>query len=498
MLRWIAGFALALCLALAHPPVARADALSDLAATLNITPEPTGYVVLVDTSVSMQSDGRWGRVRSALGALAGQFGSDDVVSLITFDNGVTSTWEATSPTSSEMLAKLPSKPTGTQTDIGAAIDAGVAALGKTARQVGAIVLLTDGQLDAAPGSKYPTATSPSWQDLKARAASVSKDKQIGAYAVSVGANTDAGLLTQVFPKASVSTPTDITAYLAGINREITKTRIGLALADDLSAPVTVTLDQAKVSGTTLTATARITSTAKKVPLTATLGGVNPGVPGGTATMNPATLELAPGATAQATITITGMKPGVGKQAITVNLASPWQAELAAAELKVPGAVTSNAVDYTVTAAATSGASPSSVGQTPAAAEPPVAEGAPVWFTRGLPIAGAVVVGLGLLWAVVAGVRAARPKLDGSLALLVDGVVTDEVVLTGTGRSFRPEGLKVGVTARKDGRIVVQGKQSGGGKVAGTLADGEALDLGSGRALRYTAKRTRMLEMVNAE
>ena len=127
--------------------------------------------------------------------------------VVTFDDGAREVWQGTAPTQATLLEKLPAVPLGEQTDIGAAIDLGVSSLKRDdGRPVAAIVLITDGELDAAPTSKYPSATAPAWAELRTAA------------------------------DATVATPDDVTGYLAGLTDQLTRVRIAEVLGALMSSP----------------------------------------------------------------------------------------------------------------------------------------------------------------------------------------------------------------------------------------------------------------------
>jgi hypothetical protein len=485
----------------AAPSVGHADQLSDLAGRVGVATEPTDYVLLVDTSASMKQEGRWGRVRQALGALAGQLGAGDRVTMITFDDGVRSTWQAAKPSSAQLLAHLPKEPKGQQTDIGAAIDAGVTALAKS-RKVGAIVLLTDGEIDAAPSSKYPNGQAPSWDSLRTRAAKATQGRQVGAFAVSIGGKTDARLLTSVFPKATVADPSDIVGYFAGITRELTKVRVAQALAADLKSPVSAVVDQvtpdaANKAGGPVTARLHLSSSASRVPVTVAGFSVS-GVTGATATLEPASVSLQPGASSDLALTITGLAAGKSTMIVVAKLSSPWQSQLAAAGLTLPSTVSTGALTVEVPAAGGEPSSPAPASQSPQAqpssggvVAAPTSDGLPQW----LPLAGGGVMALLVLVGIVLAVaRGRRPTLSGSLAVMSGGQVVDEILLDGPTATTQRGPTKLRVSAGKDGSVSVKGKDGSRG-FATVLADGGEVDLGDGRTLRYTAQRTRMLDMV---
>ncbi|WP_022910710.1 vWA domain-containing protein [Aestuariimicrobium kwangyangense] len=493
---------MALTMLFAAPSVGHADQLSDLAGRVGVATEPTDYVLLVDTSASMKQDGRWGRVRQALGALAGQLGTGDRVTMITFDDGVRSTWQAAKPSSAQVLAHLPKEPTGKQTDIGAAIDAGVTALAKS-RKVGALVLLTDGEIDASPSSKYPNGQADSWDSLRTRAAKAIQGRQVGAFAVSIGGKTDARLLTSVFPKATVADPADIVGYLAGITRELTKVRVAQALAADLKAPVSVVVDHVTPDpqnrvGSPVTARVHLSSSATRVPVTISGFSVS-GVTGATATVDPASVDLQPGASSDLTLTITGLPAGGSTITLAAKLSSPWQTQLAAAGLKLPSSLSSGAV--TVTAPEASAGPTSAAPSSPSPETQPSSGGADVATTSSsgipawLPLAGGgAMAALVLVGIVLAVLRGRRPALNGSLAILSEGRVVDEILLDGPSATTQRGHTKLQVSASRNGSISVKGKEGARG-FATVLTDEGEFDLGEGRTLRYTAQRTRMLDMV---
>ena len=124
-------------------PATAEENLDAIAATLGIEDQATDYILIVDTSLSMQEEGRWGRARDALSGLADSLTPDDHVTLITFDDGAQTVFAGDAPSTNTLLGDLPDEPTGTQTDIGAAIDEGVDALNRDgASEVAAFVLLT--------------------------------------------------------------------------------------------------------------------------------------------------------------------------------------------------------------------------------------------------------------------------------------------------------------------------------------------------------------------
>lgn len=478
-------------------PAVAEESLDAIAATLGIEDQATDYVLIVDTSLSMQEEGRWDRARDALSGLADSLTPDDHVTLITFDDGAQTVFAGDAPDTDTLLAALPDEPIGTQTDIGAAIDEGVDALNRDgASEVAAFVLLTDGELDAADDSDFKTADAPAWADLRTRAEEASTDRQVGAFALSLGPESDAGLLTQVFPSAQVATPDDIVGFLSGLTDEITRFRVGEVLAPELEQPVTVTLSEPVVDGSTATLTATWTSTTTNLPTTVAAVQLAPAIEGAALGMEPATLDLAPGQTQTTAVTIT-VPPGTDAAvALAATLTSPWQAQLAPLGMGQELAATSAPVQLTVAASAPPSPSPTpSAAPEPEGAAPPgLLDGVPSWA---VPAALGVLALLAVLALLVSAIRKRMPQLDGSLALVSpQGEVVDEFLVTGPSSSTHRSGLTVKAKPGKDTAIRIKGRQ---GKEAftATLSDGEQLKLPDGRALRYTTERSRMLEMINA-
>ncbi|MHA6524912.1 vWA domain-containing protein [Tessaracoccus sp. G1721] len=494
----VAGLVGLLLVVVGGLPAAADEALDELAATLGIEDQATDYILIVDTSLSMQEEGRWGRARDAVSGLADSLSPDDHVTLITFDDGAETVFGGDAPDTDTLLAALPDEPTGDQTDIGAAIDEGVAALTRDgASEVAAFVLLTDGELDAAPDSPFGRVGNPAWASLRTRADEAMTGRQVGAFALSLGPESDAGLLTEVFPNAQVATPDDIVAFLSGLTDEITRFRVGEVLAPDLEQPVTVALSEPVVEGSTATLTATWTSTTTNLPTTVSAVQLTPAVEGAALGMEPATLDLAPGQTETSTVTIT-VPPGTDATvALAATLTSPWQPQLAPLNLGQALAATSAPVQVTVA----DNAPPPSPSPTPSVApepegveQPSLMDGLPSWA---LPAALGALALLVVLALMVSAVRKRMPQLDGSLALVTPaGEVADEFLVTGPSSSTRRSGLTVKAKPGKGEAIRIDGRQ-GKERFAATLADGEQLRLPDGRTLRYTTERSRMLEMINS-
>ena len=492
-----------LLIVVATTPARADEALDAIAQAVGVTEQATDFVILVDTSVSMKDDDRWARARDAVSGLLTNLTPDDHVTLITFDDGARTAFAGLDPAPATVLNALPASPTGDQTDIGAAIEAGVEALNRDGgSEVAAIALLTDGELDAAETSDYVTPTSPAWAELRQRAATVSTDRQIGAFALTLGSTSDAGLLTSVFPNAEVATPNDIVAYLTGLNDELTRLRIVEALGPDLEGPASLTVGDATIEDGTLTATATLASSTTYLPLTIASVALEPAVEGAAIGMEPAAVEVAPGQSATATLTVT-LPPGTeSTSTVVATLTSPWAPQLTALGIDQNITAASQAIDLANAAAEPAAPTAEPTATPPATATDTPADSGrtlsdtlaalPVWA---LPAAGGAVLALLLLLALLSAARKRRPRLDGSIAVLHEGRIVDEFIVAGADAAISRGELKLKARRLKDGTVALKGRH-GQQKFTATLGDGDTTRLTEATELRYTDQRTRMLQLIS--
>src|SRR6266545_2984088 len=107
------------------PASGRPAELAEVLQGLRVDTVPADYVLLIDTSRSMDQAGLYGPVRRSLRTLLDALDSSDHVSLITFDAHPTLRYSGTATAESGPLQRLPAAATGASTDIGAAIGAGL-------------------------------------------------------------------------------------------------------------------------------------------------------------------------------------------------------------------------------------------------------------------------------------------------------------------------------------------------------------------------------------
>lgn len=490
MKKWLTMLALALAMLALPVPAGSDETVDALATSIGITEEPEDYIIVVDTSESMRFEGRWERAREALVGLLTNLAPDDYVTLIAFDNGARTVWQGLRPEDpAVLLDELPATPAGDQTDIGAAIDEAVKALQREgARPVTALALLTDGSLDAAPDSPYVTPDAAAWTDLRARAQQAASGRHVGAFALSLGDDTDAGLLTSVFPEASLATPSDIVGYLSGLDEELKRSRVVDEVSTDLQSPPTLTATLAGVDDQTATIAVAVSSSAQHVPISVTEVRLQPAVEG--ATVNPlaAPVEVPAGGSAEFEVQVKLPEPGTYDVGLDVSLGSPWAGQLN--ELGVSPSQTVVLAPVEVEIAEEPAAAPAPAPAPEAETPAPEANG------NQLPIIGAVVGGIILVALAALLLLRRRGGAQGSMTISESGQPIDEFVLDGS-RNLDRSGVKLQVTPRKEGGVQVRGKV-GKEQFSGLLGDGESMDLPGGRTLSYTSERSRMLDLVNAK
>lgn len=471
----------------AVPAHAAPVGVDDVIATLGLEPEPATYVVLADTSGSMNADGRYAKMRSELGKLVDSLDPRDNVSLMTFDTKVTSRFQGVvgqNPTA--VLAGLPASANGLHTDIGRAIEAGLDAMEKSSaqRQV-ALILITDGDLDA-PGSPYKKPNSDAWKALKTRAAALGSGHQVAAYAVSLMATTDAGLLKKVFPAAQEVAPEQVGDRFAQVGTDLLKLQAADVLKGEVAQNIGVRwtgdLGAALANGRPVDVQLDFTSPYPHVPVVLSDLKVQapPGVHVELGDL-PKSVTLEPGGTAtvHATAVVTGTGGGNVNVGLTATTHSSWTKALDGLGLKFAPAI--------------DGAAP-----VPAA---------PITLPPNLlPVVGGIA---GLVAAVVVVLLLARmlltPSMSGVLAFRRDGRDLADVVLGGRRMKLA---APVGATDLTGLAGAATGARASGGNAKavridarfgeatarGLVVDGGTIVLGD-LEITYVSGRSRILDKI---
>lgn len=301
---------------------------------LQVSQIDADYVILIDTSESMEDGHLYENVRASLRPLLTSLSPRDHLSLITFDTLPTLLYRGaigSSPT--DALRRLPATATGDNTDIGAAIDEGLNELERPqANKIGTIILLTDGRHAPPSNSPYPSDSRPAWDDLARRAQAVSSRHGVNAFALALRPGTDASLLKTVFSQAKiVSLPPDqIAPYFSDLKDRVAELKARALLAAD--SP-TISVDWSNVDRSNDEKTITLHSHAKHVPLIISALNLASAKKDLDVTGLPDTVTLAPGESREFGVHVASQSGGFGfgehtsvhheTVTLTGSISSPW-------------------------------------------------------------------------------------------------------------------------------------------------------------------------------
>jgi hypothetical protein len=343
----VAGGVCALGVALLAPAVpatAEPRDLDEVYRQLGADAVSADYVVLVDTSSSMNAGNLYASTRESVRQFFAALAPEDGITLISVAERATTLWQGKAGTAPDaVVAKLPPAATGTHTDLGAGIAAAVDALDRQlTNPIASVVLLTDGQHDPAPGSAYPYAEGYGWQELARRAARLKQ--RISPYAVQLRGANGAAMLKKVFPSTAMldTGPVDqLTSRLGASKAAVRAAKARQVLAEDAKPSVVVSWPTAagELAGGTNSLVLTLRSTSRRVPLEVTglsVGGLPAGM---TAEAPPGPFAIAPGQAVQVPVTVrwdvgrSSWRPSATlRQPYTLRTAarvtSPWSALLA--------------------------------------------------------------------------------------------------------------------------------------------------------------------------
>lgn len=190
---------------------------------LNLPAAPADYVVLIDTSGSMQGSGRYAQVLDTLPGLLRDLAATpgSRVALDTFDAGVF-TAKQLGPVGDPNadVAALPPSAVGQHTDFGTALNLAYQQLADASASFGAVILLSDGRLDASPGSPYAAYGDQGWLQLRAKYSALDARMPVNGYGIELTPDTDLGtVLGQVFPS-----PVAVSAATGSLAGALTRAR----------------------------------------------------------------------------------------------------------------------------------------------------------------------------------------------------------------------------------------------------------------------------------
>ncbi|MDF5752648.1 vWA domain-containing protein [Spongiactinospora sp. TRM90649] len=355
--RWILPAVLALTLAVCAGPAAALAAagrdvpqatVQEVLARLDVGSLPADYAVLLDTSGSMQERGGpdlYRDARAGLAPLLDALDPKDRLTLINFDSAPRINFTG-SGAGADALDRLPARATGDNTDLGAAIKAAVDALDETGvTDPATVLLLTDGEHDPAPGSRYGPDTASWVPGLRADADRIAERRSVRGYALPLAERTDARLLTEVFGDATVvNLPrAQLREYLDDIKDRVRVDKAAGYLRGDRLAVEVRLPRQVTVPAEGADIVAELTSAAGRVPLhvsglTLTVDGVP-----GRLVADP--VDLAPKATAKVRFRAaapqawswgfgTSERVVPGRARLTGTVESPWS-QVMTRDLRLP-------------------------------------------------------------------------------------------------------------------------------------------------------------------
>jgi len=149
---------------------------------------PAVYVVLVDTSGSMTTDGMYVKVRQFLATFEKSLSAKDSVTYFTFGSAISGPY----PT----VHSLPAVASGDYTDFGPALAQALSTMSAAADSgvgVGGLFLMSDGIIDAPPTDRrYQTLGSPGWSALRKSATALASRMAITGYGLTMPPGTGAG------------------------------------------------------------------------------------------------------------------------------------------------------------------------------------------------------------------------------------------------------------------------------------------------------------------
>ncbi|MGF1645934.1 MAG: VWA domain-containing protein [Kineosporiaceae bacterium] len=324
--------------------------LSDVMSALPLDEAgPALYILVIDTSGSMQESGAYPAVTAAVADVVGALDPADQVSVVTFDvaprqcgPGV---FAAADPAG--IAACLPPTADGEFTDIGRAFEQVVTVLENTPAAVRTVALVSDGTHEPGPGSPYPvpvTDEDPAWRALADRARAV---PGVSAYSVPLSGADGATALGAVFPSPTVlqaASPADVRAALDVPLAAARRAEARALLAPDAAAEVRIDAPPPpSVGPEPVPWTLTLRSSASHVPWAVRDLALDAG-PGVAVRGLPPAIELAPGEEVPVTVTLRATgdpAPEDVAARLRGSLASEWSGALDDLGLDVPAEVTAD-------------------------------------------------------------------------------------------------------------------------------------------------------------
>jgi hypothetical protein len=214
-------------------PAASAQTLQD---RFRLKPPVAHYVVLLDTSGSMKP--YFTTVTGALRQFLASLRAPDTIAVLRFDT----TWIrlCAGPAGQVDLSTcVPDRVEfGKYTDIGAALQQGIAELQRSAAEILVLLFLTDGRHDPPPFSKYPGLVGPAWTDLERQGNELARRREVLGFAIGLQRYADVALLRRALPPdrtevVSLAGPGLLQSRLDEIRMRIQRRRLAFAVREEL-------------------------------------------------------------------------------------------------------------------------------------------------------------------------------------------------------------------------------------------------------------------------
>ena len=266
---------------------------------VHLADAPAAYVVLVDTSGSMMTDGMYDKVRQYMASFERSLSPEDTVTYFTFSSAVSGPYPR--------ARSLPPVASGDYTDFGPAFAQALSTLSAAADSgvsVGGLFLMSDGIIDAPPTDQaYLTLRSPGWSSLRKSATALASRMAVTGYGLTMPTGTGTGnparacggqattdpatcagvqeVLTAVFGPdvlvASGTTGADIGSLISRAKADQRRSKaISQLLANDVARgvrasirPSGASLGQGHLHGSSVPVTIRLSSQVPDLPVTIT-------------------------------------------------------------------------------------------------------------------------------------------------------------------------------------------------------------------------------------
>ncbi|TYB61751.1 VWA domain-containing protein [Nonomuraea sp. PA05] len=326
------------------PPASAEPAPTAIYEALGLRGRPADLVVLLDTSGSMRSQQK--TVERQLKGLLLAKGEHDAVTLVRFDRRPHRTGVLEGD---EDVDALPA-PTGEFSDLGRALAWVVHRVAEQPTRLTAVMLISDGIQDPAPGSPYGRGDGPAWKELRGQAAKLKPQPLVFSFPIGdaeIRRHQDE-IIERVFPQnAQILDPREAQARkdLSRLREEALRAEARRLVAPDLTRGVDLRWQQSDVrldpAEGTATLTLDVRSETEVLPLE--LRSVEVTVSAGDRRMTgrstaPAPIPLRPDGTVSVPIQVSWDKPPLIPMRpfvieldrtvqAAVRLATPWESDL---------------------------------------------------------------------------------------------------------------------------------------------------------------------------